>query len=113
MADNSIVQGLFGVDPTQYQAQQAALQNAQAQQFAEMSGAQQGQYGAFRGGQMVGNLGANLLGVQDPMLQKATQLKQIAGQYDYTTPEGLKQMAKALMQAGHPEQAQMAVSRAN
>jgi hypothetical protein len=111
MAD-SIVQGLFGVDPSMYQQQQAALQNAQAQQFAEMSGAQQGQYGAFRGGQMIGNVGANLLGVQDPMLQKATMAKQLAGQFDITSPQGLQQYAQALAQNGAPDLAQMAAARA-
>ena len=111
MADNSIVQGLFGVDPSQYQAQQAALQNAQAEQFASLSGAQQGQYGAFRGGQMVGNLGANLMGVQDPMLQKATMAKQLASQFDLSSSDGLKQYADALAKNGAPDLAQMAFAR--
>lgn len=112
MADNSIVQGLFGIDPTQYAQQQAALQNAQAQQFAEMSGAQQGQYGAFRGGQMAGNAAMGLMGVQDPILQKATMAKQLAGQFDLTTPSGLQQYAQALAQQGAPDLAQMAMARA-
>jgi hypothetical protein len=111
MADTSIVQGLFGVDPSMYQQQQAALQNAQAEQFAGLTGAQQGQYGAFRGGQMVGNLGANLLGVQDPMLQKATMAKQLASQFDLTTSDGLKQYSQALAQNGAPDLAQMAFAR--
>jgi hypothetical protein len=113
MADNSIVGGLFGVDPSMYQMQQQATQEAQAMKFAQLDPMQQAQYGAFRGGQQLGNVGANLMGMQDPMLAKATQLKQIASQYNYTTPEGLKQMAQALMQAGYPEQAQMAISRSN
>ena len=113
MADNSIVQGLFGVDPAAYQQQQAAAQNSQALQFAEMSGAQQGQYGAFRGGQMLGNVGANLLGAQDPILQKATIAKQLAGQFDTNTIDGLKGYADALMKNGAPDLAQMALQRAN
>jgi hypothetical protein len=112
MADNSIVQGLFGVDPSLYQQKQIALQDSQAAQFAQMSGAQQGQYGAFRGGQMLGNIGANLLGVQDPVLQAATELKQVASQFDTTTPQGLMQMAQAI-QSKYPQQAQMAIQRAN
>ena len=111
MADNSIVQGLFGIDPTQYQQQQAALQNTQAQQFAEMTGAQQGQYGAFRGGQMAGNAAVGLMGGQDPMLQKATMAKQLAGQFDLTTSDGLKQYADALAKNGAPDLAQMAFAR--
>lgn len=112
MADNSIVQGLFGIDPATYQMQLQANQEAQAGQFAQMSGAQQGQYGAFRGGQMLGNIGATLLGGKDPMLTKATELKQIASQFDTTNPAGLRQLANALVQAGHPEQAQMAIMAA-
>lgn len=112
MADNSIVQGLFGIDPASYQMQMQANQEAQAAQFAQLSGAQQGQYGAFRGGQMLGNLGATLMGGKDPMLAKATELKQIASQFDTTNPAGLKQLANALVQAGYPEQAQMAISAA-
>jgi hypothetical protein len=112
MADNSIVQGLFGIDPTTYQMQMQANQEAQAGRFAQLSGAEQGQYGAFRGGQMVGNIGATLMGGKDPMLAKATELKQLASQFDTTNPAGLRQLANALVQAGYPEQAQMAVSAA-
>jgi hypothetical protein len=112
MADNSIVQGLFGIDPTQYAQQQQALQSAQAQQFAEMSGAQQGQYGAFRGGQMAGQAAAGLLGGQDPVLQAASELKQISSQFDTTTPQGLQQLAQAIS-SKYPQQAQMAIAAAN
>jgi len=112
MADTSIVQGLFGVDPAMYQQQQAAVQNAQAEQFAQLSAAQQGQYGAFRGGQMVGNLGASLMGVQDPMLAKATMAKQLASQFDLSNPQGLQEYAQALAKNGAPDLAQMAVARA-
>jgi hypothetical protein len=111
MADTSIVQGLFGVDPSMYQQQQAAIQNAQAEQFAQLSAAQQGQYGAFRGGQMAGNAAANLMGMQDPMLAKATMAKQLASQFDLSTSDGLKQYAQALSQNGAPDLAQMAFAR--
>ena len=112
MADNSIVQGLFGIDPATYQMQLQANQEAQATRFAGLDPMQQAQYGAFRGGQMLGNVGSNLMGVKDPMLVKATELKQLASQFDTTNPAGLKQLATALVQAGYPEQAQMAVSAA-
>jgi hypothetical protein len=112
MADNSIVQGLFGIDPATYQMQMQANQEAQAGRFAQLSGAEQGQYGAFRGGQMLGNIGATLMGGKDPMLAKATELKQLASQFDTTNPAGLRQLANALVQAGYPEQAQMAVTAA-
>jgi hypothetical protein len=112
MADN-IVNGLFGIDPALYQQKQAALQDAQAAQFAQLSGAQQGQYGAFRAGQQIGNIGANLMGVEDPILAKATMAKQLAGQFDTTTITGLKQYAQALAQNGAPDLAQIAISKSN
>jgi len=112
MADNSIVQGLFGIDPATYQMQLQANQEAQATRFAGLDPMQQAQYGAFRGGQMLGNVGSNLMGVKDPMLVKATELKQLASQFDTTNPAGLRQLANALVQAGHPEQAQMAIAAA-
>ena len=103
MADASIVQGLFGVDPTLYQMGQQARQEAQAMEYAQLAPMQQAQYAAFRGGQQLGNVGANLLGIQDPLLQKATMAHQLAGQFDLSKPEGLTQYAQALANAGAPE----------
>lgn len=97
---NSIVSGLFGIDPTQYQQQQDMLQQQQAMQFAEMSPIQQAQYGFFRGGQQLGQGIGSLLGAQDPQLQAAGVAQKLAGQFDVTTVDGLKQYAKALQQAG-------------
>ena len=111
MANTSIVQGLFGIDPTQYAAQQNQLLNSQAAQFAELDPFQKANFGLYKGGSQLGNLGANLMGAQDPMLQKATIAKQLAGQFDLTTSQGLQQYAKALADNGAPDLAQMAVAR--
>jgi hypothetical protein len=111
MADNSIVQGLFGVDPSMYQQRQAEMQDSQAAQFAQLSAGQQGQYGAFRGGQQLGQVAAGLMGGQDPILAKATMAKQLAGQFNLTTADGLKQYADALSKNGAPDLAQMAFAR--
>lgn len=106
-----IVQGLFGIDPSVYAQAQQARQDTQAMEFAGLNPSQQAQYGAFRSGQMIGNIGAGLLGVQDPMLVAATELKQIASQYDTTTPKGLIQLAQAIKDK-YPQQAQQAVAAA-
>jgi DNA-binding transcriptional regulator YbjK len=45
------------------------------------------------------------------MLQKATMAKQLAGQFDLTTADGLKQYSQALAQNGAPDLAQMAFAR--
>jgi hypothetical protein len=103
MADTSIVQGLFGVDPTLYQMGQQARQEDQAMQFAKLDPFQQAQFGLYRGGQQLGNAGANLMGIQDPLLQKATMAHQLAGQFDLGSAEGLKKYAAALANAGAPE----------
>lgn len=112
MANASIVQGLFGVDPTLYQMGQQARQEDQAMQFAQLDPFQKANYGLYRGGQQIGNIGANLMDIQDPLLQKATMAHQLASKYDLSTPEGLKQYATALASAGAPELAVQANSAA-
>lgn len=111
MADTSILSGLFGVDPQAYAAQQNQLLNTQATQFAEMDPFQRANFGLYKGGSQLGNLGAGVMGIQDPQLQKATMAKQLAGQFDLNTPEGLKDYANALAQNGAPDLAQIALSR--
>lgn len=97
---NSIVSGLFGIDPLQYQAQQDALANQQAMQFAEMDPFQRANYGLFRSGQQIGKGVGEMLGAQDPQLKAAGIAQKLAGQFDTTTVDGLKQYAQALQQAG-------------
>lgn len=109
MAENSIVQGLFGVDPTQYQQQQNQLANTNALQFAQLDPFQQANFGIYKG---AGAIGQNLLGGQDPILQKATMAQQLATQFDLTNPQGLQQFAQALAQNGAPDLAQRAIARA-
>lgn len=106
---NSIVQGLFGIDPTLYEQQQAQLADTRALQFAKLDPMQQAQYGIYKG---AAGIGQNLLGSQDPILQKATMAKQLASQFDVTSPQGLQQYANALAQQGAPDLAQMAMARA-
>lgn len=113
MADNSIVGGLFGVDPAQYEQQQALQQTNQNMQLAQLDPMQAARFSIMQGGSQLGNAGMQLLGVQDPMLKKAADLKQIASQFDTTTPQGLNQMAKAAMSAGYLAEAQRAAAAAN
>lgn len=107
-----IVQGMFGVDPLQYQQQQQMALDTQAQNFANMTPMQRAQYGIYKGASQIGTGVGNMLGMQDPMLKKAADLKQLASQFDITTPEGLMQAAQAAMKAGYPREAQQAVAAA-
>lgn len=108
-----ITQSLFGIDPLQYQQQQQIQQSNANMQLAQMDPLQRANYALMQGGTQLGNVGMqSLLGVQDPMLQAATELRQLASQYDTTTPQGLKQLAQSLS-AKYPQQAQQALAAAN
>ena len=111
MADN-IVGGLFGIDPTALQQQQQAAISNQAFKYANLSPAEQGQYGSYVAGGLVGQAAQGLLGIEDPQLKKARIAQQLASQYDITSPDGLKQYATALAQNGAPDLANIAVERA-
>jgi len=91
MAD-SIVGGLFGMNPEMYQQQQnqqALRQAAELAQLDPMARARTGiMYGANR---LVGALGG-----QDPQLQKISAIQALGQQFDVTTPEGLMQAAGAI-----------------
>lgn len=109
---NSIVQGMFGVDPALYQQQQQQLLDTQAQNFAAMTPMQRAQYGIYKGAAQIGQGTGNLLGFQDPQIQKATAVRQLASKFDTTTTQGLQQFAQAAVQAGYPDVAQQAIAAA-
>ena len=92
MATDSIMGGLFGMNPEMYQQQQNQQALAQAAELAQldpMARARTGiMYGANR---LVGALGG-----QDPQLQKISAIQSLGQQFDVTTPEGLMQAAGAI-----------------
>ena len=99
----TLPQGLFGGMGTPEEMQRQMAEQ-KAMQFASMSPQQQTSYNIYKN---TSNLGRGLAGamgvdVQDPAIKQATMLRQMATQFDTTTPEGLKQMAQAL-QATNPE----------
>lgn len=107
-----IVSGLFGVTPESYQQQQDLLAQQNAMRYAEMTPAQQGQYGMFLGGQRLGGAIGQALGAQDPQLQKISALNALGRQFDMTTPEGLLQASKAIQQT-YPDVAMVLNSKGN
>jgi hypothetical protein len=91
------IQGLFGGMGTPEEMQRQLVEQ-KATQFAGMSPQQQMSYNIYKS---TGNLGRGLAGamgvnVQDPAVRRATMLRQLASQFDTSTPEGLKQMAQAV-----------------
>lgn len=97
---NSIVGGLFGIDPSQLMQEQQMQQEKFALAQAAMDPMQAAQYNMIRTGQQFGNVASGLLGVQDPQLKAAGIAQQLAGQFDTSTSTGLKDFANALRQAG-------------
>jgi hypothetical protein len=108
---NSIVSGLFGADPAVLQAQQQQTDMQNALQFAQLNPLQRATMATYQGAAGLGRAAGGLLGIQDPMIQQATELKQIASQFDISTPEGLTQLAQAI-QGKYPQQAQQAIAAA-
>jgi hypothetical protein len=112
MATPQSIQGLFGgmASPEEMQRQ---LLEQRAAQFAEMGQNQQLSSMAYKGG---ANLGQGLAGafgvnIQDPTIQRATRLRQLASQYNTNTAKGLRDMAAAL-QATDPESSLQLTQRA-
>ena len=111
MADN-IVGSLFGVDPSTLQRQQQIADQNQAYRYAQLSPMEQAKYLQATGAAGLARGVGGLLGMEDPELQKASKIKQIASQIDYTNPEGLRTLANAIKDFA-PQEAMMAVKRAD
>lgn len=87
------------------------LRDAQAQQFAQMPVQQQL---AANVGKFAGRVGQGLMraaGVQDPLLAQASQMRELATQFDTSTAEGMMQYARALQRV-NPALAQQAMTEA-
>jgi hypothetical protein len=88
---------LFGgsMSPQEMQSQ---LLNQRATQFAQLTPDQQLGSMAYRAGSGIGTglAGAFGVNVQDPTIQRATRLRELAGQFNTNTAAGLRQMADAL-----------------
>lgn len=111
MAD--IVQGMFGVSPSQLMQDRYDTGYAQDLRAVQLSPIQQANLMLRQGGRGIAQGAiAPLLGVQDTELQKAQMAQQLASQYDITTPDGLTSYAQALAQNGMPEFAQIAATKA-
>ena len=112
MATPQSIQGLFGGMGSPEEMQRQLIEQ-KAAQFAEMNQNQQLSSMAYKGG---ANLGQGLAGafgvdIQDPTIQRATRLRQLAGQYNTNTAQGLRDIAASL-QATDPESAFQLTQRA-
>lgn len=95
----------MGLSPEQAQAQ---IDEQRAMQFANMNPQQRRAAGIYQGITGIGRA----LGAKDPMLERASQMRALAQQFDTTTPDGLMQLAQALNQAGDTQGAEAVAARA-
>lgn len=100
MATDSIVGGLFGITPQAYEAEQQALADKQAMEFAKLDPYEQATFGAFSAGRQLGRGLGGLMGVEDPQLKIISTRNALASQFDVSTPQGLAMYGQALRQAG-------------
>ena len=107
MAD--IVNSLFGIDPAALQQQRAATDAAQAFRFAQLDPLQRANMAIYQGSAGIGRGITQLLG-GDEQMNRATQVRQLASQFDMTNPEGIGQFAQAVSSFA-PEVAQAAIKR--
>lgn len=101
----SIVQGLFGLNPNQVQQQQQAEERTRAIEYAQLSPFERANMGMYQAGSQLTGAGMGLLGMQDPTKQAAKQAEDIQKQIDHSTPEGLMRGAMIFNQAGNPQMA--------
>lgn len=103
---------LFGgsLSPQEMQSQ---LLEQRATQFAQLDPNQQLAQMAYKAGSGLGTglAGAFGVDVQDPTIKRATKLRELAGQYNTNTAQGLRQMAQAL-QTTDPDMALQLSQRA-
>ena len=90
-----IVRNLFGIDPAMLQQQQADTDFARAFRFAQLDPFERANMALYQSGAQLARGAGQLLG-GDEQLQRATQVRQLASQFDLTTPEGLDQYAQAI-----------------
>jgi hypothetical protein len=106
-----IVRNLFGIDPATLQQQQNATDFAQAYRFAQLDPFERANMALYQSGSQIARGAGQLLGGDD-QLARATQVRQLATQADFTTPEGFEAFAQAVSPVA-PEVAANAVQRAS
>lgn len=92
-----IVNNLFGIDPAALQQSNAVMDSNQAYRFAQLDPFERANMALFQGGAGLARGTGQLLG-GDEQLNRAVALRQLAGQFDLTTPEGLQGYASAAAQ---------------
>ncbi len=88
MAD-SIVGGLFGMSPEQYDMALRQQEQATGAQLARLSPFEQGQAAIYAGGAQLGRGLGGLLGVEDPQMKVISARNSVLRQIDQTNPQSI------------------------
>lgn len=100
MAQESIVGGLFGMTPEQYDIALREKEQATGAQLARLSPFERGQEMIYSGGAQLGRGLGGLMGVEDPQLKQISMLNELASQFDTSTSGGVAALAQALSNRG-------------
>jgi hypothetical protein len=108
MATDSIVGGLFGMSPEQYDMALRQQEQAAGAKLAQLSPFERGQAAIYSGGAQLGRGLGGLIGVEDPQMKLISIRNSLANQFDVNTPQGLIEYSRALQQAGDTQGAMQA-----
>lgn len=108
MAD--IVSNLFGIDPAMLQQQRTAADVNQAYRFAQLDPFERANMALYQSGAQIARGTGQLLG-GDEQLNRATQIRQLASQVDFSNPDSIEAFAQQVSTIS-PQVASEAAQRA-
>jgi len=111
MAQDSIMANLFGVSPEIYEQNRQEQTRKQAIEFAQLNPYERTNAMAYIGGRGLGNIVGGALGAQDPVMRLMSQRAELGQQFDLSTPQGFKSLAKELLAKNDPQGAQIALQK--
>jgi hypothetical protein len=111
MAQDSMMANLFGVSPEIYQQNQQDLARKQGMEFAQLDPYERVNAMAYTQGRQAGNVVGGMLGVQDPVMRLMSQRAELGQQFDLSTPQGFKSLARELLAKNDPQGAQIAIQK--
>ena len=103
MAEQNIVQGLFGMTPESYQQQRDAEAYKRAAAFGQMDPMQAARTSIYYGANQLGNLVGGMLGAEDPQLVRIRQQQQVLSGLDFNDPQSIAQAVKRASDMGNPQ----------
>jgi len=103
MAEQNIVQGLFGMTPESYQQQRDAAAYEQAMAFGRMDPMQAARTSIYYGANQLGGAIGGMLGAEDPQLVRIRQQQQVLSGLDINDPQSIAQAVKRASDMGNPQ----------